>query len=119
MLSASVSSPSRRPFRGPSTRCTGGRGRSSTSSSSVVSGFDTRKSRRSKAARATFEALAGVRVAPKTAEKLEARKQAEAAAAASRKQEATVRKNHEAQIKKAEAALERARRRMREAEAAL
>lgn len=66
-----------------------------------------------------FEALAGVRVAPKTAEKLEARKQAEAAAAASRKQEATVRKKHEAQIKKAEAALERARRRMREAEAAL
>jgi hypothetical protein len=68
---------------------------------------------------AGFEALSGVRVAPKTAEKLEARKQAEEAAAASRKQEVAVRKKHEAEVKKAEAALERARRRMREAEAAL
>jgi hypothetical protein len=68
---------------------------------------------------AGFEALAGVNVAPATAEKLEARKQAEAAAATSRRQAAAVRKKHEAQVKKAEAALERARRRMQEAEAAL
>lgn len=68
---------------------------------------------------AGFEALAGVKVAPKTSERLEARKLADEAAARDKKREDGVRRKHQAQIKKAEAALERARRRMEEAQAAL
>lgn len=72
---------------------------------------------------AGFEALAGIKVAPQFAKRIEearAREQRdrEQSEAERRKAEAA-RKKHEAEIKKAEAALERARRKMADAEAAL
>jgi hypothetical protein len=66
-----------------------------------------------------FEALAGIKVAPKTVKKLEVQQaRAKEEAALDRKAEAS-RKKHEASVRKAEAELERARRKMEEAAAAL
>ncbi|HEY7289888.1 MAG TPA: hypothetical protein VH583_08630 [Vicinamibacterales bacterium] len=68
---------------------------------------------------AGFEALAGIKVAPKTVKKLEVQQaRAKEEAALDKKAEAS-RKKHEAVVRKAEAELERARRKMEEAAAAL
>jgi septin family protein len=72
---------------------------------------------------AGFEALSGVKVAPKTVAKIEEQSEKEKVqskkAVAEHKKAEAARKKHEAEIKKAEAALERARRKMAEAEATL
>src|SRR5262245_7631344 len=68
---------------------------------------------------AGFEALSGVKVAPKTIERIEKEKVQRKKAEEEQKKVDAARKKHEAQVKKAEAALERARRKMADAEAAL
>lgn len=73
---------------------------------------------------AGFEALAGIAVAPQIAQKAEekrqkAKEQEEEREAAERDKAEALRKKHEDEVREAEVALERAKRKMAEAEAAL